>query len=62
MGDGSWYTCWRQVVAGVILLGTEPRVGKTYASILLLQELLRLGQNPAYFKFAATGFASLERS
>ncbi len=49
-------------MAGVILLGTEPRVGKTYASILLLQELLRLGQNPAYFKFAATGIASLERS
>lgn len=49
-------------VAGVILLGAEPKVGKTYVSILLIEELKRLGCTPGYYKFAATGVQSLERS
>lgn len=49
-------------MAGVILLGTEPKVGKTYIAILLLQELKRLGCIPGYYKFAATGVQSLEQS
>ena len=49
-------------MAGMILLGTEPKVGKTYISILLVQELKRLGCTPGYYKFAATGVRNLEQS
>lgn len=49
-------------MAGVILLGTEPKVGKTYISILLLKELKRLGYTPGYYKFAASNVKSLAHS
>ncbi|MCK0526576.1 MULTISPECIES: dethiobiotin synthase [unclassified Anaerobiospirillum] len=46
----------------VILLGAEPKVGKTYIASLLIQALKRSGQNPGYFKFAQAGISSIEMS
>ena len=47
---------------GIVVLGTESKVGKTYCSILLLQQLLNEGATPGYFKWAATGVASMAES
>lgn len=47
---------------GVVLLGTEPKVGKTYIAGLLISAIQRAGKNPGYFKCAATGVPSIEQS
>ncbi len=49
-------------MAGVALLGCEPKAGKTYVASLLLKALKQAGLNPGYFKCAATGVPSIEQS
>ena len=47
---------------GVILLGLEPKVGKTYCSILLIKALQQARLNPGFFKLVDTGKADLNKS
>lgn len=49
-------------VSGLMLLGTESKVGKTYVAVLLLQALQRARANPGYFKILDTGARSIEMS
>ncbi len=46
----------------LILLGAEPKVGKTYVATLLIQALKKGGFNPGYFKFAQSAIPSIEQS
>lgn len=47
---------------GVIMLGLEPKAGKTYCSILLIKALQQARLNPGYFKLVDTGKAELSQS
>lgn len=46
----------------ICLVGTEPQVGKTFNSILLINYLRQKGANPGYFKPIATNTPSIEQS